>query len=449
MGVRKAAERERGRAATTAVIPGRFALSVGKPPLEPPHGWSWVMLTDVARLESGHTPSRREPSYWNGSIPWVGVRDATGNHGRRIATTIQSVTQAGIDNSSARILPPNTVCLSRTASVGYVVAMGVPMATSQDFVNWVCGDRLHWRFLMYVLLAERDALLRYAHGTTHQTIYFPEVKAFWVALPARAEQEAIVATLGALDDKIESNRRIGAKSDEMLQVLAEGVMTHSHWPETTLGNVLETLETGARPRGGVARFTDGVPSIGAESIVRAGVFDFGRTKWIPREYYDNMRKGRLKDRDVLLYKDGGKPGDFRPHVSFIGAGFPFDEAAINEHVFRLRISAPYSQEILYAWLKTDRITDEMRRRATGVAIPGLNSTALRSLPIVQPSPELLDEVNRTIRPLMASVLARARESRTLAALRDALLPKLISGQIRVPLSNDPEEQVGAAVEALT
>ena len=163
-----------GRSATTGHIPGDYALSVGLPDISPPEGWIWTALSEVARLETGHTPSRKYPEYWNGNIPWVGIRDATGNHGQVIYDTAQHTNQLGIDNSSARVLPTNTVCLSRTASVGYVVVMGQPMATSQDFVNWVCSPDLHFHYLKYVLLAEKRSFLRFAHGTTHQTIYFPE-----------------------------------------------------------------------------------------------------------------------------------------------------------------------------------------------------------------------------------------------------------------------------------
>ena len=84
------------------------------------------------------------------------------------------------------------------------------MATSQDFVNWVCGAAANNHFLKYVLIAERESLNMFSMGTTHQTIYYPEVKAFYVALPPREEQDAIAGLLGALDDKIELNRRMNA-----------------------------------------------------------------------------------------------------------------------------------------------------------------------------------------------------------------------------------------------
>ena len=449
------ATRTGGRAATTAVIPGRYALSVGRPPIDPPAGWKWVRLTDVARLETGHTPSRRKPEYWGGAIPWIGIKDATQNDGRILHDTIQHTSPLGIANSSARILPANTVCLSRTASVGYTVVMGRPMATSQDFVNWVCSDEIEWRILLYILLAEKQSLVRFASGTTHQTIYFPEVKAFHVCIPPSSEQKRITQVLGSLDEKIASNERAGRTLDEVCHGVMERLrcaLATSESPsmgEATLGDVLSVLETGNRPRGGVKGIASGVPSIGAESIVAAGTFDYAKLKFIPDDYYDKLRRGRLADRDVLLYKDGGRPGQFEPHVSMIGEGFPFDRAAINEHVYRMRVKEPYSQDLLYMWLRSNRLVDEMRRRGTGVAIPGLNSNAVKGLPMPPPNAEILSPAQRALAPLITRILRNARQSKTLADLRDLLIPRLISGELRVPATHDIDEALENVIDEVS
>ena len=93
------------------------------------------MLVDLARLESGHTPSRYHPEWWGGDIPWISLADIRDLDGRVAYETREHTNQAGIAHSSARVLPEGTVVLSRTASVGFVTIMGRPMATSQDFVN--------------------------------------------------------------------------------------------------------------------------------------------------------------------------------------------------------------------------------------------------------------------------------------------------------------------------
>jgi restriction endonuclease S subunit len=191
-----------GREATIRHIPGEYALAVGMPVKGTRPGWQWVALSSLARLESGHTPSRSHPEYWGGSVRWIGIQDAREHHGRRIDDTFQKTNELGIANSSARVLPADTVCLSRTASVGYIVVMGRPMATSQDFVNWVCTRSLVPDFLKYLLLAEgRQGLLRYASGSVHQTIYFPEAKAFHICCPGVDEQLRIVVQCDALREE--------------------------------------------------------------------------------------------------------------------------------------------------------------------------------------------------------------------------------------------------------
>src|SRR5262249_6522778 len=147
---------------------------------------------------SGHTPSRKHPEYWGGEIPWISLPDARQHHGGVIDNTTQKTTKKGLANSAARLLPKDTVCLSRTASVGYVFRLGRPMATSQDFVNWVCSDALDPRFLMYALMAEGDHILNFGKGSTHTTIYFPEVLAFHVCIPPLTEQRRIVAKVEEL-----------------------------------------------------------------------------------------------------------------------------------------------------------------------------------------------------------------------------------------------------------
>lgn len=191
---------------TDAVIPGDFALSVNQSNMIAPDGWKWLPMVDVARMESGHTPSRSFPEYWHGNIPWIGIVDARLHHTSTIEDTIQHTNNLGLENSAARLLPAGTVCVSRTASVGYVVKMGKPMATSQDFVNWVCGPAVNPDWLKWLFVAEEAALYRFGKGSTHTTIYFPEWLSLNVALPPLEEQSEIVRRvekLFALADRLE------------------------------------------------------------------------------------------------------------------------------------------------------------------------------------------------------------------------------------------------------
>ena len=87
---------------------------------------------------------------------------------------------------------PGPVCLTRTASVGYVTILAQLMATSQDFATWTCTEALLPEYLMFSLMAEGDDIRKFGMGSTHTTIYFPEIRAFHIALPPVAEQQQIV-----------------------------------------------------------------------------------------------------------------------------------------------------------------------------------------------------------------------------------------------------------------
>jgi type I restriction enzyme S subunit len=214
-----------GRKASDAVIPGIAALSVNHPGTTPPPGWAWVALNRIARQETGHTPSRSHPEWWNGDIPWIGIKDANVHHGGIIYDTLQHTNRDGLANSSARLLPAGTVCLSRTASVGYVVIMGRDMATSQDFVTWTCTEAIKPKFLMYALMAEGNEIRRFGRGSTHTTIYFPEVRALHICLPSTEEQDEIVRRVEAAYQHINGLLAEGQRAIDLFDRLEQAILS--------------------------------------------------------------------------------------------------------------------------------------------------------------------------------------------------------------------------------
>ncbi len=160
-----------------------------------PGGWTWRSLSSLGRLESGHTPSRSRPDWWGGDIPWIALPDIRALDGRYAFETLERTNPDGIAHSAARVLPAGTVVLSRTASVGFVTIMGRPMATSQDFVNWVCGPDLDPEFLMHLFVRSRERFRSLSAGAVHKTVYYPTAKALRVCAPPLDEQRRIAAKL--------------------------------------------------------------------------------------------------------------------------------------------------------------------------------------------------------------------------------------------------------------
>lgn len=279
-----------------------------------------------------------------------------------------------------------------------------------------------------------------------------------VRVAPKYEQPRIAEILSTLDEKIELNRKQNRTLEAIAQALFKrwfvefefpdengypyqssgGTMQPSELGEIPVGwrlgkleELIGELETGSRPKGGVSQFTDGIPSIGAESITCIGEYDYSKTKYVPEDYFSKMRRGVIKDRDVLVYKDGGTPGRFDVRISMFGGGFPFETACINEHVFRVQAMNPLYQNYLYLWFSSYPILEELRHRGAKAAIPGINSNDVKELDFLFMDAAVLEKFDEAIEPLFSKLLRNSRELAALARLRDALLPKLMSGELRV------------------
>ncbi|WP_444964207.1 restriction endonuclease subunit S [Nocardiopsis sp. M1B1] len=173
-----------------------------------PDVWDVVPLKYVAKLGSGHTPSRTRVDYWkNCSIPWISLFDVGRMRDSRqesLSDTRQMISEVGMENSSACLHPAGTVVLSRTASVGFSTIMGRDMAVSQHFVTWTCGNRLDPYYLLYVLRSMGQYFKSVQVGTTNVTIFMPDLFSIKIPLPSVSNQRKIVGGIRSKLHKIDS-----------------------------------------------------------------------------------------------------------------------------------------------------------------------------------------------------------------------------------------------------
>lgn len=243
-----------------------------------PDTWERGNIRLFAQMKSGHTPSRSVPEYWEDTdIPWFTLADVWQlRDGKQIylGETANTINELGLANSAAELLPAGTVVLSRTASVGFSGIMPKPMATSQDFWNWVCGPQLLPEYLNYQLKSMGAVFKSLNMGSTHQTIYRKDAASLEVFVPPLEVQRAIGDYLdretARIDTLIEEQQRlIEMLRERRLATVAEALEGYDRVPLRRLVDHSRPMTYGILQAG--EPVDGGVVYIGPSDIVGEGL----------------------------------------------------------------------------------------------------------------------------------------------------------------------------------
>ena len=411
--------------------------------------WKEVRLGDVCtRVCSGGTPKSTNLSYYGGEIPWLNTKEIDFN---RIYSTEKTITDSGLNNSSAKWIVPNTVTVAMYgATAGKSCIVKVPMTTNQACCNLTINDEVaDYEFVYYSLKNDYTTLASLANGGAQQNLNAQIIKDYVLKMPSLADQRRIASILSSLDRKIELNNKINADLEEMAQAIfknwfvdfepfkdgkfvdSELGMIPEGWKVSQIADIPHILETGKRPKGGAVE--KGIPSVGAEHVKGMCAYDYSKTKYITPDFAAKLKTGKIEGYELMIYKDGGKPGYFIPNFSIFGEGYPFRECYLNEHVFKLDFNRDKGFNIFcYFFFKTDVIMSYFNSQGAKAAIPGINKKDVENIYILSPENEAVKEFGKFALPLFEQMLKNAVENRTLSLLRDTLLPRLMSGELEIP-----------------
>ncbi len=193
---------------------------------EIPKGWSSTSFTDSIEVIGGGTPKRSSSEYWGGSIPWFSVVDTPADGEVFAISTKQTVTQLGIDNSSARILPVGTTIISARGTVGNLALVGVPMAMNQSCYGLRDQRNLKGYFLYFATEAVVDTLRQRGHGSVFNTITRDTLHSLRVASPpdevASAFERVVQSLMLRLLVSQQESRTLAALRDTLLPKLISG-----------------------------------------------------------------------------------------------------------------------------------------------------------------------------------------------------------------------------------
>ncbi len=414
--------------------------------------WPTVELGEIAQVVGGGTPSTKDRGNFDGDVPWLTPKDLSAPHYRIVTRGCRNLSQAGLAASSARVVPTGAVLVSTRAPIGYVAIAGNPIATNQGFRSLILDSNAESDYIYYWLRQNTAELERCASGSTFKEISGSNLQRICIPLPPRGEQRAIAHILGTLDDKIELNRRMNATLEAMARALFRSwfvdfdpVRAKMEGRGTGLPKDIADLfpdrlvdsELGEIPEGWRASTLAEVALLNPESWSSRNApehilyVDLATTKW---GYIDEIRRyswavAPSRGRRVLRRGDT-IVGTVRPgNGSF--AVIDRDGLTGSTGFAVLRPNDSVGREIVWCAATSHDTIDRLAHLADGGAYPAVNPKAVLDTALVLPDARVRGAFSSLTAPLLDRLQENQREARTLGTVRDVLLPKLVSGELRV------------------
>jgi type I restriction enzyme S subunit len=409
-------------------------------------GWKEYKIDEICKVGRGSSPRPIDnPIYFEGGdIPWVKIADATAS-GKKIYQTKEYINDYGA--SFSRHLPAGSLILATSGvSLGQTKFLGVDACIHDGWLYFdEFNDKIDKEYFYHRLLLLTDYLHGQSYGAAIQNVNTGILRSIKLLLPPLPTQRKIASILSAYDDLIENNlKRIKLLEETAQRTYEEWFVKFringkqlkinketglpEGWEEKELGKIITKLESGSRPKGGIDKeLKNGIPSVGAESVLGLGQYNYGKEKLILESFYKKMNRGKVEQKDILVYKDGAYIGK----TSMFQDEFPHKICVVNEHVFLINTGDEDYQNYLFFTLNRPEYFQKMQSLNSNSAQPGINQEKLNSLIILVPKKEIIKKYSEIINPSVKEIFNLAKQNHLLRESRDILLPKLMSGVIEV------------------
>ena len=404
--------------------------------------WKEVRLGDVCtRVCSGGTPKSTNLSYYGGEIPWLNTKEIDFN---RIYSTEKTITDSGLNNSSAKWIVPNTVTVAMYgATAGKSCIVKVPMTTNQACCNLTINDEVaDYEFVYYTLKNDYTTLASLANGGAQQNLNAQIIKDYVLKMPSLADQRRIASILSSLDRKIELNNKINADLEEMAQAIfknwfvdfepfkdgkfvdSELGMIPEGWKVVTLDDLTSKFGTGLNPRKNFVLGHGNNYYVTIKNMGNNRIYLNDRCDKVDDEALAKINKRSKLQKGDLLFSGIGTIG----RVAMV-VDDPINWNT-SESVFNMHPIDTVSSEFIYLLLLSDKFQQYVQQNAQGGVQQGIRMASLKAFQFAIPNDlKLFDNL---VKPIISKVKSNDKENDTLSLLRDTLLPRLMSGELEVP-----------------
>ena len=369
---------EKGNEIKIVVPPLRF------PEFQGINGWEEKKLEEIGNFIGGGTPNTAIQEYWDGGIPWYTPTEIKNGD---LKSSNRTITEKGLKNSSAKLLPQGTILITTRATIGDVAISKKECTTNQGFQSLVVNDSESNLFWFYWIIRHKEELIKRASGSTFKEISKNEIINITSYSPKKQEQQKIADCLSSLDELIEAKKVEALKEHKkgLMQRLfpAEGKNVPdlrfpefrgtSAWEEKKLGNVVEI-----KGRIGFRGYTTkdiveqgkGAISLSPTNITENGNLNFDKSTYISWEKYNESPEIQLQKGHIVLVKTGSSYGK-----SALVKELPA-KTTVNPQIVVLKPEEGVNKYFISVLISHPMIQKQIKCAVVGGAIPTLSQESI-------------------------------------------------------------------------
>ena len=404
--------------------------------------FKYYKIDDIGKVVSGGTPSTSKNEYWYGDIGWITPKDLSSYDDIYISQGERNITEEGLNNSSAKLVPKNTVLMTSRAPIGYIAIADNELSTNQGFKSLICDENIcHYKYFYYWLKLNIKYIINNSSGSTFNEISGGTFKNLEISLPSITEQKVISSVLWTLDEKISVLKKINKNLNKIIRLLYNSWFVNflpfqnEEFNDTYMGKIPNNWEIK-----NLSEVCDTISETfdkNAKNIVLINTSDVYNGKVLNHEFVPNENiKGQFKK---LFKKNDILYSEIRPankHYAFVNFNSNNYVASTKLMVLRAKsnIIIPY---ILYLFLTSKDMIMEFSLLAESRSgtFPQITFNEIKHEKVIVAPLEVYEDFWNNIESLVEKQYIIDDEIIKLTQLRDTLLPKLMSGEIDVSKIN--------------
>lgn len=420
-------------------------------PYDVPENWVWVRLGGITQVIGGGTPSTSKKEYYDGGIiSWLSPVDLSNYNDIYISRGNKMITLEGLNNSSAKLLPKDTVCLTSRAPIGYVAIAENELSTNQGFKSFLPSPTYLARFLYWYLKGNKELLESKASGTTFLELSASKAATIEFPLPPLSEQQRIVERIEELFAKLdEAKEKLQEVADSFAvrkaailhkaftgeltkQWRRENGVSDESWEDVSLDSVCKSIYDGDHMP--PPKSETGIPFL-VISNVNTGFISFEKCRFVPEEYYDGLSETRTPEIGDILYTIVGSYGI--PVMVDTDKKFCFQR-----HMALLKPKDIYNR-FLWRQLQTQSFFEQATSIATGTAQLTVPIKGLRKLIVKCPTLPEQHEIVRLIDDLVAREHKAQQATEQALASIDLMKKSILARAFRGELGTNKASEASA------